>query len=97
MPNATLRFSYNPVSIGIGLVVMLAMVYIALIAVTVSYAALTVESAQSVRNEEAVVAALESRYLAAIAEVTAADYHALGYSKPGEKQFVATKSGTALR
>lgn len=97
MPSTALRFSYNPVSLGVGLVAVLTMIYIALIAVTVSYAALTVESAQSVRNEEAVVASLESRYLAAIAEVTAADYHALGYVKPGEKTFVATKSGTALR
>lgn len=92
-----LHFKYSPVAIGCGVVAALAVVYLGLIAVVMSYAALTVEFSQSVRNDEAAVAALESRYLAHVAEVSALDYSALGYTKPSSKIFVPAKSATALR
>ncbi|MDO8624024.1 MAG: hypothetical protein Q7R54_01585 [bacterium] len=70
--------------------------YIALIAVVMSYAALHVEFAQEVRSDEAVVASLESAYLARLSQVTATDYIEAGYRKPMEKTYVAHNPQTAL-
>jgi hypothetical protein len=75
----------------------LLVVYIGLIATVMSYAALTVEFSQSVRNDEAVVAALESQYLAGVTRITNTDYVADGYAKPASKVFVRAESATALR
>lgn len=93
MPN--IRFS--PFSLALGTVGVLAVTYIGLIAVIMSYAALTIEFAQSVRNDEAVVATLESKYLTAVAAVTTSDYAALGYTTPVAESFVRVTSATALR
>jgi hypothetical protein len=71
--------------------------YIGLIAVAMSYATLTIEFAQSVREGEAEVAALESQYLAGVARITSTDYVAAGYAKPVNQVFVREKSRTALR
>lgn len=91
------RFSFSLVPLCGGLVALLVVVYIGLIAVVMSYAALTVEFSQSVRNDEAEVAVLETRYLAAVAQVTSTDYVRAGYTKPLSQTFVPAKSGTALR
>lgn len=80
--------------IGINAVLLLS--YIALIAVVMSYAALTVEFTQSVRSDEATVAALESSYLAALASITTTDYSAAGYTKPVAELFVPGAAVTAL-
>ena len=80
-----------------GVVIVLAVSYIGLIAVVMSYAALTVEFSQSVRNDEATVAALEATYLAGVAHVTNIDYTALGYHQPLTEMFVRAQSATALR
>lgn len=93
----TYRLPYAPTTLAAGLVGLLVVAYLALIAVVMSYAALTVEFSQSVRNDEATVAALESRYLARIAEITSIDYTAAGYEKPVAQIFVASESGTARR
>ena len=71
--------------------------YIGLIAVVMSYAALTVEFTQSVKSDEALVASLESKYLDNVAHVTNMDYIAAGYIKPTQLVFVREKSRTALR
>ncbi len=84
------------VSICSGVVAVLAITYIGLIAVVMSYAVLTVEFSQSVRNDEATVATLESQYLTAIARITATDYAAAGYTKPIAETFVPTESVAAL-
>ena len=76
---------------------MLAVTYIGLIAAVMSYAALTIEFSQSVRNDEASIATLEGQYLAAVAQVTNTDYLAAGYVTPIVKTFVKAKSATALR
>ncbi len=81
----------------IGTVVVLLVMYIGLIATVMSYAALTVEFSQSVKNNESVVAVLEGRYLEAVARITATDYLAEGYALPTAKTFVRAKSATALR
>ena len=94
---SNLRFRYSPISFGISVVAVLVVSYIGLIAVVMSYATLTVEFSQSVRNDEAVVARLESRYLAAVAKITKTDYGQIGYEKPRKETFVPAKSGTALR
>lgn len=94
---ATYRLPYAPTTLAAGLVGLLVVTYLALIAVVMSYAALTVEFSQSLRNDEATVAALESRYLARVAEITSIDYVAAGYEKPVAQTFVATESGTARR
>lgn len=91
------HFPYSPVKICFGIVMALAVSYIGLIAVAMSYAAYTVEFAQSVRNEESVVASLESEYLSAMARITKIDYAAAGYVAPSAKVFVPAKSVTALR
>jgi hypothetical protein len=79
------------------MVAILAVIYVGLIAVVMSYAALTVEFSQSVRNDEAAIAILEERYLANISNVTQIDYVSAGYTIPVSKTFVQAKSATALR
>lgn len=98
MPSLALRLPFSPISLCLGVVAVLAVVYIGLIAVVMSYAVLTVEFTQSVKNDEASLAALESRYLATVAHIESVDYHAIGYTAPVAKVFVpATQSFTALR
>lgn len=84
-------------SFTLGAVIILLVTYIGLIAVVMSYAASTVEFSQSVRDDESAVAALESEYLSRIANLTAADYTALGYEKPVSQAFVRAEGVTALR
>ncbi|MDE1919547.1 MAG: hypothetical protein KGH56_02485 [Patescibacteria group bacterium] len=97
MRNFSLHLPYSAVSLCAGAVGVLAVTYIGLIAVVMSYAALTVEFSQSVRNDETAVAGLESQYLAAMARITKTDYAAAGYAAPIAKVFVPAKSVTALR
>ncbi len=85
------------VSLCTSAVAVLLVAYIGLIAVVMSYAALTVEFSQSVRNDEAAVASLESAYLAGVARVTDTDYVAAGYAKPVATTFIRAQSSTALR
>lgn len=89
--------SFSPLSLAGGAVAVLAVVYIGLIAAVMSYAALTIEFAQSVKNDEASVATLESQYLAAIARITTTNYVAEGYVIPSVETFVRARSATALR
>lgn len=79
------------------MVAVLAVAYMGLIATVMTYAALTVEFSQSVRNSETAVAVLEKQYLSATAHITKTDYAAAGYAAPRAKIFVPTKSTTALR
>ena len=76
---------------------MLVVAYIGLIAVVMSYAALTVEFSQSVRNDEAAVATLEGQYFSEVARITAIDYRTAGYVVPRATVFVPAQSVTALR
>jgi len=91
------RLSLSPVALALATVVTLGVVYIALMAVVMSYAALTIGFAQSVRNDEATVAALESEYLAIVASITDTDYRAEGYETPGREVYVPKAPVTALR
>ncbi len=75
---------------------LLVVTYIALIATVMSYAALQVEFAQSVRGDEAALSSLETEYLSKVREVTATDYHAKGYEKPSAKIFVSQTGLTAF-
>ena len=84
-------------SLAAGITGILTVVYIGLIAVVMSYAALTIEFSQSVKTDEAAVAQLESQYLAGIAEITNTDPTARGYVTPVAKTFVPSSSPTALR
>lgn len=97
MRNFTMRMPFSPVALSSAAVAVLALVYIALIAVVMGYAALTIEFSQSVRNEESVVAELEATYLARVKDVTVLDYRAAGYVKPISETYVPAKSVTALR
>ncbi len=92
---AYLPFSFF--SLASGTVGVLAVAYIGLIAVVMSYAALSVEFSQSVRSDEAAVAQLESQYLDAVERITSTDYAAEGYQKPIAQVFVRAQSATALR
>lgn len=89
--------SFSPVSLAVSAVGVLAVSYVGLIALVMSYAALTVEFTQSVRNDESAVAMLESAYLAQVAQITATDYAAVGYAKPAAIAYVPAESVTALR
>ena len=91
------RFSFSTVALCGTIVGVLLVSYIGLIAVVMSYAALTIEFSQSVKNDEAAVASLEGKYLSNVARTATADYTALGYTLPVTKKFVPAKSATALR
>lgn len=97
MHNPRTRFQFSFLSIVSGAVGFLLVVYIGLIAVIMSYASMTVESAQRVKEDKSAVAVLESKYLSAITDITNIDYAASGYTQPIAKIFVAGKSPTALR
>lgn len=97
MPSIRSYLPFSPVSLCVTLVAVLAVSYIGLMAMVMSYAALTVEFSQSVRSDESAVAALESQYLDRVAEITGTDYTALGYAKPTAQIFVRAQSATALR
>jgi len=62
-----------------------------------SYAALTIEFSQSVKNDESTVAMLEKNYLSAVAGITNTNYAAEGYAAPVAQTYVPAKSVTALR
>jgi hypothetical protein len=91
------HFHFSGLSFCVGAVAILLVAYIGLIAVVMSYATLTVEFAQSVRNNEAAVAFLESQYLSLVASTTMINYTAHGYAPPIAKTFVKAYSATALR
>lgn len=97
MRNRIEKISFSPVKAAGIFAGALVVTYIGMIAFIMSYAAHTIEYAQSVRNEEAAVAGLEQQYLAAVAEITQTDYQALGYVKPTSKTFVRGTPATALR
>lgn len=97
MHNFTPAKPLSPVAVAAGSLSVLALVYIGLIAVVMSYAALTVEFSQSVRTEEAAIARLEADYLGRVAAITTTDYTALGYTKPVLQVYVPAANVTALR
>ena len=97
MRNLRLPFSFSIVSLLSGAVGVLAVSYIGLIAVVMSYAALTVEFSQSVKNDEAAVAVLEGQYLASVSSIQDLDYRTAGYAAPIAQVFVPAASMTALR
>ena len=97
MRSLSARLPYSVTSLCLGMVAVLSVAYIGLIATVMTYAALTVEFSQSVRNSETAVAALEKQYLSAMSHITKTDYAAAGYAAPSAKTFVPAKSGTALR
>jgi hypothetical protein len=87
----------HPIQLCYGLIGILILSYIGIIAVVMSYAALTVEFTQSMRNDTSAVAQLEKQYLSEVARITAVEYTSEGYAKPKVKVFVRAKSGTAIR
>ena len=97
MPSSRRYFRYSLVSVSASIVTLLAVAYLGLIAIVMSYAASTIEYSQSVRNDEASVAEMESKYFSSIADVTTTNYTAAGYVKPVTLIFVPTKNTTALR
>lgn len=97
MYNPRTHFSFSPVSLSFGIVGVLLVTYIGLIAVVMSYAALTVEFSQSVKKNESMVATLEAKYLASVARITNTNYLTEGYTAPVSKTFVRAESVTALR
>lgn len=97
MRNQQSYLSFSLLALCSWIAAILAITYIALLAVVMNYAALTVEYSQSVRNKEAEIAKFESKYLSAIARIATTDYIAEGYVQPINKTFVRTNSATALR
>lgn len=97
MYNFHSRFPFSLLSLCSGTVAVLAVSYIGLIAVVMSYAALTVEFSQSVRNDETTVAVLEQQYISTMTRITGTNYSAMGYMKPLVEVFVQAKNVAALR
>ena len=97
MHNTRAMFPFSIVSLCFGAVAVLAVSYIGLIAVIMSYATLTVEFSQSMKNDEAAVAVLESAYLSSVAHIESLDYRSLGYAAPLAKVFVPAALTTAMR
>lgn len=97
MRNQYSSFSFSLLPFCSGAVAVLFVTYIGLIAAVMSYAVLTVEFSQSVRDDESKIAALESEYLARVTHVMNMDYHAAGYTKPLVTLFVRGQSVTAVR
>lgn len=93
----TIRWSMSPVKALACVAVALALSYVALIALVMNYAALTVGFAQSIRNDETAIAKLEQRYFATLDSISRTDYRAHGYAKPASQTFVTSASVTALR
>lgn len=89
--------SFSPLSLCYGIFGVLLVAYIGLIAVVMSYATLTVEFSQSVKNDEAAVATLEGQYLAGVAQIAGTNFVTEGYAKPAATVFVRAESATALR
>lgn len=89
--------SVSLVSICLGAIGICAVVYIGLIATVMTSATVTIGFSQSMKNDEAVVAELEAKYLASIATIQTIDYHLAGYVVPSTQIFVPTESVTALR
>lgn len=96
MRNLRFNLPFSALSLCLGIVAVLVVVYIGLIAVAMGYAASTVAFSQSVKDGEAEVAELESAYLAEVARIADIDYVAEGYAKPLDKVFVRAESA-ALR
>lgn len=97
MRNKRLPFSWSLLSVCSVSVGVLAVLYIGLIAVVMSYAAVTVEFSQSVKADGAAVAILEAQYLSSVSKINTIDYRSLGYVAPVSQVFVPAKSVTALR
>ena len=97
MHNSRFHLPCSILSLCTGIVATLAVVYIGLIAVVMTYAALTVEFSQSVKNDEASVAILDSQYLAGVARIQSTNVVAAGYVKPVALLFVPATRMTALR
>lgn len=95
LPMSKSRFS--PLKLASSAVGALLVVYIGLIAVVMSYASLTIEYAESMKQVKSQVATLETSYLASVSRLTSADYHALGYAAPLSTTYVTGGGGTALR
>ena len=89
------RFALVPVCYGT--VAVLAVAYVGLIGVVMSYAALTVEFSQSVKNDQASVAVLEGQYLSTVSRIQNMDYRVAGYATPLAMTFVHATEKTALR
>lgn len=91
------RPAFSPVPLLVGFAATLGVAYVALIAVVMAYAALTVGFSQSVRSDQAQVATLEGQYLSAIASINNTNYSAEGYAKPLAEVYVPGARVTALR
>ncbi len=97
MSNIHAHIPFSLTTICSGGIAVLVVTYIGLIAVVMSYAALTIEFSQSVKTDESVLATMEGQYLSTVASITSTNYAAAGYSLPVATIFVPTKSVTALR
>lgn len=97
MRKFSLHLPFSVTAFCSGVVAILAVVYIGLIAVVMSYASLTVEFSQSVRDDGTAVAVLEEQYLAAVALITNMNFVEAGYAKPIAQTFVSSAGVTAMR
>ncbi len=97
MRSLAINLPFSLVSLTTGAVMVLAVIYVGLIATVMSYATLTVGFSQSVKNDEAALAILEGQYLSSMARIESLDYSTEGYTRPLAKIFVPATGATAVR
>jgi hypothetical protein len=88
--------SWSPVRTLAAINATFIVVYLGLIAMAMTYAALEVEFTQYTKSDEAAVAQLEAHYLGSVAAITATDYAAEGYAMPIAEVYVPGAPQTAL-
>ena len=93
----TAIFSFSIKKMLIAATVSLALVYVILIALIMNYATLAASYAESIREEEAIIARIEQAYFLKLEHIAETDYRARGYEKPREEAFVTGVRPTALR
>ncbi|HQU07950.1 MAG: hypothetical protein B7X04_00805 [Parcubacteria group bacterium 21-54-25] len=71
---------------------MMVIAYIGLLAIAMTYGALQMQAAQSVRDTNAVVGTLETSYLAAITAINQTNPTTLGFTKPVAIAYVTGSS-----
>lgn len=89
--------NFSWIRFGTGIIAALLVAYIGLIALVMSYASVTIEFSQSIREDSSRVAQLETQYLSSIAHLTSLDYTAHGYVVPKVTSYVLGTGVTAIR
>ncbi len=70
----------------------LATVYVALMVTTILFATLQTQLASSIRDTQATIATLETKYYQSISELDSTDPYAVGYVRPAQVVYVSARA-----